>query len=209
MICKVKDCKKEAMYKGEKLCQMHYFRKMRNGHFKLKGFREHGEPRQRKKRIIDDRGYTTVYADGHPLADSKGTVREHRLVYFNQINSSPDSCEMCQSAITWESLHIDHIDNNPENNAPENLRALCRGCNVFRAHNPKSMGKHFLTIGDKTLTAAAWARQPGVKVAGHTIIRRKQNGASDFDAVFGERKTHHSTNTKKLETKYDELRGIA
>lgn len=180
---------------------MHYFRHMRNGHFGLN--------RTRKERIVDDRGYVTICADGHPLADKHGRVREHRHVYFEQVDKNPSACAMCKILISWADLHIDHRDDNPSNNDPNNLRALCRGCNVYRAHNPLSMGKNFLTANGLTLTAAAWARMPGVLVAGNTIMQRKSRGMSDHDAIFSPRRTRQSIKTKVLHKPRDALRGIA
>jgi hypothetical protein len=59
------------------------------------------------------------------------------------------------------------------------------------------------------MDAQGWARQPGVTVCGNTILRRKKAGMSDFDAVYSPRLTHHSTQTKKPQRKYDAMRGIA
>lgn len=35
-ICTVEDCQRPAYYKQEMICQMHYFRRMRNGSFDLR-----------------------------------------------------------------------------------------------------------------------------------------------------------------------------
>ncbi|MEN1487146.1 hypothetical protein AAIH33_32890, partial [Pseudomonas aeruginosa] len=40
-------------------------------------------------------------------------------------------------------------------------------------------------------TATNWARDPRVKVSGHTILRRKAAGMSDFDALFAPKLTHN------------------
>ena len=39
---------------------------------------------------------------------------------------------------TQNTLDIDHIDGNPNNNDPDNLRLLCRRCNVTAANRPRS-----------------------------------------------------------------------
>lgn len=132
--CKVEGCARKAQYREQQVCQKHYFRFMRHGHYGFKGSREPSAPRPRKDQYSDNRGYIMVFADGHPLADKRGLVREHRLVYHNQVDANPTECKLCQAPINWKTLHIDHEDNNPSNNAPGNLRALCRACNVYRAH---------------------------------------------------------------------------
>jgi 5-methylcytosine-specific restriction endonuclease McrA len=208
-LCSVEGCDRAIMYKTRGICQKHYFRWMRNGSFCLKGARNPRDKRPRKERIIEAaRGYVTLFKPAHPLADSSGYVREHRVVYFDEINTAPTECAMCSTSIDWATLHIDHIDSNPGNNVASNLRALCRSCNVFRAHTSTSMGKHFFEIDRVVKTAQGWARTPGVKVAGSTIIRRRMNGSSDFDAVYGGKKTHTSKDARKDKKRYDEIRGV-
>lgn len=199
MKCKVSKCNREAMYKGQRVCQKHYFRKMRNGSYGLQ--------RSRKYRIQNPAGYSKVYEPDHFLADGIGYIYEHRFVYYES-GKTPEKCEMCGDAISWDSCHIDHINDDITDNRLENLRATCRPCNTFQGYKVESNGKMFLTIGERTLNPSAWARIPGVKVSGATIRRRKVQGASDYDAIYGERKTHRNTKTKKPDCKYDEMRGI-
>ncbi len=199
--CCVEGCDRMAMYSEARLCQKHYFRKMRNGHFELK---------KRKLRSVEKtRGYVMLVLPDHPLADNRGNVREHRVVYHDKVCSNPTACEMCQAPITWANLHIDHKDEVTGNNEPDNLRALCRACNVFRAHTSISMGTTFIEIDGLKLVTSAWARMPGVKVCGGTIRYRKKKGWSDYDAVYAERRTHNTCPPAKQRiTKYDSLRGI-
>ena len=200
-MCKVEGCARESMYKAQDVCQKHYFRFMRKGSYDL-------EVKSRKRRISNPAGYQKIYEPTHPLANSDGYVYEHRMVYFEEVSKTVASCDMCGSDITWGNCHIDHKDNDVENNNADNLRAVCRPCNVFRAHTPKSMGKMFLTANGKTLTPTAWARMPGVNVSSQTIRRRKQLGMSDHDSIFSDRVTHKSTRTKKHLCRTDEIRGI-
>lgn len=199
-MCKIKGCGRESMYKIKDLCQMHYFRFMRNGTYET--------TLTRKYRRENPAGYQLVYEPDHILASSNGYVYEQRFVYFNEISETVTFCALCGCKIDWKDCHIDHIDEDVTNNDKDNLRSLCRGCNVFRGHSRTSMGKHLLTANGITMTAAAWARADGVEVAGATIARRKSLGASDYDAIFGKRKTHHNTKTKKLTMKHDKVRGI-
>ncbi len=199
--CCVPDCDRDAMYAEAKLCQKHYFRRMRNGHFELR------KPQLRT--VEKERGYVTLHLPLHPLADKRGYVREHRVVYFDKVNSNPTACEMCEAPITWRTLHIDHKDEVTGNNEPSNLRAVCRACNVFRAHTSSSMGKIFLEVDGLRLTATAWARMPNVQVSCAAIMYRKRKGWSDYDAVYGQRRTHgNCAPSKPKPTKYDHLRGI-
>lgn len=200
MKCKVNGCDKDAMYKEQQVCQMHYFRYMRNGDYEIH--------RSRKYRISNPAGYQKIYEPCHELADSTGYVYEHRFVSYVKNNGIIDGCEICGKKITWETCHIDHVDTDVTNNKPDNLRQLCSGCNVFRGHTAESMGNMMLTVNGKTLTPSAWARMNGVEVTSSTIRRRKLSGMSDYDAIFAPRKTHHNTKTKKHISKTDSLRGI-
>ena len=200
MKCKVDSCDRDAMYKAQKVCQMHYFRYMRTGSYEKFD--------RRKAFIVTPNGYKRITSIGHPLACKGGYVFEHRYVYYTQISDVVSLCAMCEAEISWKTCHIDHIDEDRLNNIKENLRALCRPCNVFRGHDERSMGKHFLTIGGRTLSANAWARADGVEVSLPTILRRKSMGMGDEDAVFSPRRTHQSTKTKKAVCRYDEARGI-
>lgn len=184
MRCKVDGCDRDAMYRGLQLCQMHYFRNMRNGRFDIL-------EKTKKYRAVNPAGYQKILEPDFWLADVNGYVYEHRYVFYNEVNSSPESCSICGKSITWETLHIDHIDRDVTNNNKENLRALCRGCNTSRdrtceSYNPSNL----FTVNGVTKTAGGWEKTDGVNVTGATIKRRKRLGASDYECVYGEKKTH-------------------
>ena len=193
MKCKIDGCTQNARYKKDQVCQKHYFRFMRYGTYELTSVR--------KYRIENPAGYQKIYEPSHFLAGKDGYVYEHRFIYA-QSGRQMHSCEMCGKEIDWETSHIDHIDNDVTNNKIDNLRAVCRGCNVFRAHTATSQGKIFITLGDVTLTPTAWARQPDVSVSPTTIRRRFLNGASAYDAIYGDKTTHRDSIAKKKELKY-------
>ena len=133
MQCKIDGCGRDATYLKAQVCQKHYFRFMRYGTYELT------KAGLRKYRLTNPAGYQKLYEPTHILANKDGYVYEHRFVYFNsgkQINK----CEMCGCDINWGDCHIDHIDNDVTNNNINNLRAVCRGCNVFRAHDTTTMG---------------------------------------------------------------------
>lgn len=169
------------MYKEQQVCQRHYFRFMRNGTYE----------RVLKRtvfRLQDPRGYWQLYLPEHPLADSTGQVWEHRKIVYDRIGDTLPPCELCGRHITWKSAHIDHIDEDPSNNDPKNLRPLCRGCNVSRT--PRA-GSVILTIDGVAKSALSWSRDPRVYFCYRSILRRKASGMSDFDVLFGKKLTHN------------------
>jgi hypothetical protein len=200
MKCKVDECGKDATYKKQQVCQKHYFRFMRSGTYEL--------TRSRKYRIQNPAGYQFLYEPEHPMTYRGGYVSEHRFVYYNEISEIVSKCALCLDPVTWDVCHIDHIDEDVTNNDKSNLRCLCRACNVFRGHSECSLGKTFIEINGRELTASGWARQEGVFVTPQTITRRIRQGWSAYDAVYKKRITHHSTVTKVYKAKYDEVRGI-
>lgn len=173
------------MYTEQQVCQMHYFRFMRKGHYEL-------EPRT--YRIINEAGYHSVWNPSHPLAQQGGYVFEHRAVLFAAIGPAPMQCALCQTALTWKTCKVDHIDEVVSNNERSNLRPTCNFCNSRRGIRPPIEWDwtHKLTHSGERRTARDWARDPRVRVAYATIIRRKKRGASDEEALFAPRKTHNS-----------------
>lgn len=186
MQCSIQGCNKKIYYKTRQLCQMHYFRHMRNGQYEL--------IRHRKKFVVQSSGYIKAYVGGHVLACKDGYVYQHRLVVFDKYGIELPPCELCGALSNWFSrdTHIDHIDCNKKNNAPENLRVLCNRCNVKRTKRTPELEPNamLLTVDGRSLTATQWAREPNVKVTGATIRRRLKCGFSDFDAIYKEKVTH-------------------
>ena len=130
----------------------------------------------------------------HPLADSTGQVWEHRKIVYDRIGDVVPPCELCGKPLTWQVAHIDHIDEDPSNNDPKNLRPLCSTCNTHRSMKlPLYLhkGHRGITFDGETKTANEWARDPRIKVAGHVISQRKRRGMSDYDALFSPKLTHN------------------
>ena len=204
MKCHVEGCGRDARYKTAQLCQKHYFRIRRNDSIETvleKKKRETGITRQPRV-TMPGKGYQRLYDPAHPLADTQGYVSEHRKIVYARYGDVLPGCELCGVAVNWETVHIDHIDRDVKNNAPDNLRPLCRNCNTRRDMPPAHTFSHThaLTFDGKTDTAAGWARDPRIKVDRKTIVMRKQAGMSDHDALFAPKLTHNGKLPVKLPT---------
>lgn len=204
MKCRLDGCEKDAMYKKEQLCQMHYFRRIRNGDFELKKCSEYKRPvvRGGKYRISNPRGYCLVKEPGHHLAQKNGYVYEHRKVLFDAVGNDANKCEMCGADWSWESIyysHVDHIDGDVTNNTLDNLRPLCNTCNSRRNLAPLHTRKNSMavTIDGVTKTPSEWSSHENCFVSHQTIKRRIESGFDPADAVFGKSKTLKSAKHKK------------
>jgi hypothetical protein len=126
--CNVSGCDGLATRRAAGLCEKHYYRLRRNGHYEL-----HSWP----PLVEHSHGYRLVYAPNHPLATpgQKSRVYEHRAVYFAEHGEGPFACRWCSQTVTWSDMHVDHLDDDRANNDPANLAASCPTCNQWRGHN--------------------------------------------------------------------------
>ena len=62
-----------------------------------------------------------------------GTTRKKWYSYIS--NRDGEYCKCCGKLSSEGQLILDHIDNNPSNNSPENFQILCRACNFLK--NPR------------------------------------------------------------------------
>lgn len=76
----------------------------------------------------------TIQANGYIKIGSR---YEHRIVLYDTIGDGPHQCPECGIAINWNqprgsehNLEVDHIDWDRQNNHPDNLRPICRPCNM-------------------------------------------------------------------------------
>lgn len=124
MTCRVEECDKPIRSLG--LCALHYMRFWRNGTTEI--------VLKRKDRLVHSAGYILLSKPDHPLADSSGYVYEHRFVFYERSGDGPFQCHWCPAIVTWDDLHIDHLDESKDNNAPNNLVASCPVCNQKRGY---------------------------------------------------------------------------
>lgn len=187
MKCKIDGCDREVMYKADQVCQMHYFRFMRNGTYET--------VKKRCYRRVNPAGYHLIYEPEHTLAQSGGYVYEHRFSLFNERSHSIDKCEICGVDWAWSDIyssHVDHIDEDKSNNKPGNLRPLCNSCNTSRSKRDYSKNDGFtiITFDGQSMTAHEWSRDKRVSVSGSTIKRRLANGQSVDSALFDKSRTY-------------------
>ena len=155
--CGVNDCQNKANRVGAGLCEMHYARVRRHG----------STDRLRPKdRYIHSGGYIIVRAEGHPLARNN-VVYEHRKVYYDAHGQGSLACHHCGAEVTWDTMHVDHINDVVTDNRLCNLVASCATCNQRRGVEKmkKTMrtkvGKP-ITYDGQTLSLNQWADKLGI-----------------------------------------------
>lgn len=174
------------MYTAQCVCQRHYFRFMRYGTYDL--------TRKRKDRLENPAGYQALHMAGHPLAAKRYPyVYEHMAVLYDALGPGPMSCALCAKPLTWETCHVDHIDNDVRNNAVSNLRPTCVRCNTGRGvREPLKWGwVRSLTYGGETKTVSDWAKDQRVKVPYTCLMQRMNRGMSAEYVLFAPKLTHN------------------
>lgn len=147
VLCAIDGCERDDLItKG--LCRAHYARLWRLGDVRADA--PIGALRPGRGRAYNTSShYVHITDHDHPLADKRGRVLEHRRVLFDLIGPGEHPCFHCGRTVEWlttrhtkgsNALVVDHIDNDPTNNRPENLLPSCLACNT------RSKGNHLSTV---------------------------------------------------------------
>ena len=157
--CRAECCGKIANRVGAGLCEAHYAKSRRYGDpnhkHQIPTFRTHSG------------GYLQQYAPGHKLAKGGPRAYQHRLVFHAAHGDGPFACHWCSKPVTWESMHVDHLNDQVNDNRVENLVPACPACNMHRneANHRASYRRRFgLTVDGETKTIAEWAARIGISV---------------------------------------------
>lgn len=107
-------------------------------------------------------GYVVIYDRAHLLAHPTGRIGLHIVVLYEKIGPGAHPCHWCRKLVIWlpsqagrkNRLVPDHVDGNPQNNAPENLVPSCSGCNIRRGKaDTIQPGEPFLIRSGKRVRA--------------------------------------------------------
>jgi hypothetical protein len=169
--CDVAGCDKLSRSPRSAYCEMHYARMYQRATLGL---------REPKATIDHSHGYVLVRAPDHPLCpQGQSYVYEHRKVFYDANGVGPFRCHVCSAPATWDSMHVDHLDDDPRNNELDNLSPACPTCNQWRARaaqaaaTRRAKGK-FVTAFGEALCISEWARKVGLPVT--TLNRRIKDG---------------------------------
>lgn len=161
--CSAEGCGASVRSIGAGLCEKHYTRLRRNGHLFRKT--EAYPPAQESSHTG---GYVLEYLPSHALwAETKGRIYQHRRVFFDAHGKGPFDCHWCSTKVTWETMHVDHVNAVPSDNRADNLVPSCPACNVRRG-NAKMRDTHrarsSAQIGwrGETLCISEWAERIGI-----------------------------------------------
>ncbi len=162
-LCKETDCRKPAHCQG--LCAMHYARLVRNG------------TTEKLSRVIPEDlvhnggNYLLTHAPEHPLRRGKANrVYAHRIAFYDAHGEGPFDCYHCGKSVDWSFLHIDHLDEDTQNNHLTNLVASCPVCNQKRGfHKSKAANQArgmWVEYGSLRLPVADFAKAIGMSKSG-------------------------------------------
>lgn len=137
-VCQAPDCDRDP--DQGRYCGMHRARLTRLGTLDLPA---------RQKWYLDAAGYVVVRRQGHPLADVRGWIREHRVALHDAVGPGEHPCHHCGQTVTWDKTYpqhldglvVDHLDEDKANNDPANLVPSCAPCNLARSSRWKKRRK--------------------------------------------------------------------
>jgi len=128
--CSVDGCDNLVTNKKRMLCTLHCHRFKRTGGVDL-------QPKPDPERRLMKDGYVWVYKPGHPMcapaeSQGRGRVLEHRVVAYDAYDGQCPPCFWCNEPLTWDTCHIDHLNEDKTNNDFDNLEVTCPTCNFSR-----------------------------------------------------------------------------
>lgn len=140
-------------------CEAHYGRMRRSGTLEC--------VRVARAHTRDD-GYRLIPAKGHPMALGRSHAYEHRVVFFDANGGGPFACHVCGETVTWDDMHVDHLNDARDDNRIENLAAAHPACNQFRVHTRSAVQRRnqhvrWLEHDGERLPISAWAARIGVR----------------------------------------------
>lgn len=159
--CTVEGCTATANRKGNTLCEAHYMRVRRNGttasqYERAAQYQDHSN------------GYLLVKAQGHPRSLGMARAYAHRVVFTDTYGEGPFKCNWCPNTVTWDDMHVDHLDDDKHNNHPDNLVASCQVCNMKRGRGKLKQlwrARYGIEFNGLRLTPNEWAARLGISGA--------------------------------------------
>jgi hypothetical protein len=80
--------------------------------------------------FLSAEGYFMAQWPEHPIANPSGSISQQRAVLYAAIGSGEHPCDECGQMLTWRIIEADHRNGKRDDNRPENLRPLCKPCNI-------------------------------------------------------------------------------
>lgn len=155
--------------------------------------RRHGSTERRstlKPGVIEHTGgYLLEHRPGHPLSRLSKRVYQHRAVFHQHHGEGPFKCHWCGIQVTWETMHVDHLNDVVTDNDIGNLAASCARCNQARGLpkmrlTMKRAGR-LITAHGMTMCVSDWARHLGL--ARWTLMGRLAKGMPPDEAMTADR----------------------
>lgn len=156
--CCVVGCGAIANRVGAQMCEKHYMRVRRHGDTDKRSTLKDGL-------LTHSGGYLLEHRPDHPLARGSSRVYQHRVVYHAHHGDGPFSCHWCGVTVTWDDMHVDHLDDDRANNDKRNLVASCPRCNQARGVEKMKATyrqRNGVTHEGVTRTLQEWADHIGI-----------------------------------------------
>lgn len=192
--CRVHGCASVANRKGAQMCEKHYMRNRRNGTTNKLDVVKPGA-------LTHSHGYKLIHAPDHELRRASNRVYEHRAVYYAHHGSGPFVCHWCSVVVCWDDMHVDHLNDQKDDNSPTNLVASCAACNQKRGFRKmtkthQQMSSRRYTAHGKTMCLNEWSRHLGLS---RNAIEYRLEAGWKIDDVFSPRKGRSGPPSRKVD----------